>query len=192
MWFSMGKMKQALFGFALTVGVGMGLLPCSGPVRAGAAEAASAAKFRWSGECQILCPNDRCETVCKTGVVFAVDAFDAKVKAEAEFRAQASSRGNVVESTFRVVVDLFELVENKTLGEPGGVTNGGRQQRLLARAEASRCSVHLVFRFEAYHRGRLVASTTWEIDVVSVNQSLRDRGIDYDEIGPIPLTVRPF
>jgi hypothetical protein len=65
---------------------------------------------------------------------------------------------------------------------------------------------HVTYRFEAYRRGQMVGSTSWETDAASPGQlqalmanaqagwgqQLKDRGIDWDRISPILIGVRPL
>jgi hypothetical protein len=168
-----------------------------------APEAAVAAKFRWTGECNLRCTDGRCVSVCLTGAVFAVDAFDAKLKAEAEFRARTSSQGTVIEGTVRVtvVLDLFEARGLAGGTEPGST---GRVVHLAAATTTTQGGFPGTFRyrFEAYRNGNLVASTNYQTYAENPSQlgslmlaaqagwsqQLRAQRIDWDRIvnvGPL-------
>jgi hypothetical protein len=187
----------------LMIGALVGLLPSTAPALAHASGTAAAAKFRWYGECNVQCSNGRCVPVCRTDTVFAVDALDAKLKAEAQFRAQASTQGTIIEGTVRVsvVLDLFE--SHDRAGRSG---LGSLDRRIILAAATAPAQAgfpgHFRYRLEAYRHGQLVASTFYETDAenplqlaslmlaaqAAWSQQLRSRGIDWDRIvnvGPL-------
>jgi hypothetical protein len=81
--------------------------PAPGQEQSRPTKAAPGAKFKWDGACTIKCNDGQCKFICDSGVVAAVNAFDAKLKAEAALRAKASSQGTIVEGSIKVTVDLF-------------------------------------------------------------------------------------
>jgi hypothetical protein len=113
----MNSKKSSLLTLVLAIGGMLGLVPYTAPAQSQSVKATTATRFRWSGECQIKCEDGRCENYCATGLVVGVDAGDAKIKAEAELRSQASRRGTVVEGTIRVTVTVDFAEQAKTASD---------------------------------------------------------------------------
>ncbi len=128
--------NRALMAVTLTTGL---VLPSAVPTQGHAAEAATAGNFQWSGECQIRCADGRCQQYCSTGIVIAFNAFDAKLKAEGELRARASSQGTVVEGTIRVTINLFNFEGHAGVVPQGPPDRGALQAgaRMLVAALSS-------------------------------------------------------
>jgi hypothetical protein len=130
----MSTKKSSMFGLALAMSGLMGLASSAVPTQGHAADVAATAKFKWTGNCVIQCSNGRCEPICLTDTVIAIDAFDAKLKAEAALRAKASTQGTIIEGTVQltVVLNLFEF--DKQSNVMGHVAIG--REITLAAAEA--------------------------------------------------------
>lgn len=77
-------------------------------VNAVSTETASLAnEFSYTATCTIKCQGNVCKQVCEAGTVFAIDAADAKFKAEAKLRQEASREGgSIVEGTVTVTVTI--------------------------------------------------------------------------------------
>jgi hypothetical protein len=100
----MQLLPAVLVGGALALA---GAGPAPGQEQSRPTKAAPEAKFKWDGTCTIKCDGGQCRFVCDSGVVAAVSARDARLKAEAALRAKASSQGTIVEGSVKVTVDLF-------------------------------------------------------------------------------------
>ncbi|MFO0907179.1 MAG: hypothetical protein U0794_02250 [Isosphaeraceae bacterium] len=68
--------------------------------------AAAPGTYTWTGGCSIKCMDGTCQSFCSTGLVTAFDAGEARIKAQADLKAQASTRGTVIEASVSVTVTL--------------------------------------------------------------------------------------
>lgn len=96
-----GAVLVALVGITATANAGVESSGCT-TISSQTEDATHQKRFSWDGGCTVKCKDGKCEWVCDSGVVLAINERDAKWKAEAALRARASRKGLVVEGSFRI------------------------------------------------------------------------------------------
>ena len=100
-------MIKFLFAIVVAVTAAFPTLAQAETPRADRAQAVASSqdkKFSWTGSVQVRCTNGECKLVSSNGVVFALDSATAKIRAEANLRAEAGRQGVAVEGSFSVTV----------------------------------------------------------------------------------------
>lgn len=61
-------------------------------------------RFRYDASCTVRCKDNKCETVCFAGGVVAATVGEARIKAEAQDRAQVSREGRTVVGSISITI----------------------------------------------------------------------------------------
>ena len=80
------------------------LISCSSIILV--AQPQSQKSFEWEGSCLVECIDGQCRQICETGIVYARSYREAKFRASARLRREASRHGKVVSGSVNISVRI--------------------------------------------------------------------------------------
>ena len=176
------------------------MIPVGGLQSGEGSMSALAESWSYDFSANVRCSDGVCRFETGGGRGVAPNKQNAEVEARAKVQRELSGQGKTILS-----LDLSVRIHFQQMT---GTRRESGETELLALAGAAqvRFPAHLVYQFEAYDHGRFVAKKPYETDAANQNQltglmanaqagfaqELRNRGLRWDAIYPIPISSRPL